>query len=53
MGAFHFHVDVEGLSEIVWWVLGYGKQAVVLEPPELRKKIMEHAQSLVKRYQEK
>ncbi len=52
-GSIHFHVDVEGLNEIVWWVLGYGKQAVVLEPPELRKKIMEHAQSLVKRYQEK
>ena len=26
---------VDGLDEIVWWVLGYGPGATVLEPPEL------------------
>jgi len=46
-----FHVDVEGLNEIVWWILGYGKQAEVLEPPELRQKVLEHVQALVQQYQ--
>jgi len=32
---------VDGLDEIVWWVLGYGPNAQVLEPPELREKITE------------
>lgn len=30
---------VDGLDEIVWWVLGYGPGAEVLEPPELREKV--------------
>lgn len=50
-GSIHFHVDVEGLNEIVWWILGYGKQAEVLEPPELRQKVLEHVQALVQQYQ--
>ncbi len=51
-GSIHFHVDVEGLNEIVWWVLGYGNQAEVLQPPELRQKILEHVHSLLKQYQQ-
>lgn len=27
--------DVDGLDEIVWWILSYGPGAKVLEPPEL------------------
>ncbi len=50
-GSMLFHVDVEGLNEIVWWILGYGKQAEVLEPPELRQKVLEHVQALVQQYQ--
>ncbi|MFT3785858.1 MAG: WYL domain-containing protein [Tepidisphaeraceae bacterium] len=30
---------VDGLDEIVWWVLGYGPGAEVLEPPELSEKV--------------
>lgn len=28
--------SIDGLDEIVWWILGYGPGAEVLEPPELR-----------------
>jgi proteasome accessory factor B len=38
-GTLDFRVTVSGLNEISWWILGYGDQAEVLEPPELRKMI--------------
>jgi predicted DNA-binding transcriptional regulator YafY len=40
-GSCLFHCSVDGLEEIVWWVLGYGPHAVVLEPPELRERVIE------------
>lgn len=49
-GTLDFSVTVDGLSEISWWVLGYGDQAVVLEPAELRELIAGHAARLVERY---
>ncbi|MBL4886140.1 MAG: WYL domain-containing protein [Planctomycetaceae bacterium] len=49
-GSAEFHVDVDGLNEITWWILGYGKQAEVIEPPELREKVLEHAQAIVEQY---
>ena len=38
-----FEVDVEGISELSWWILGYGDQVEVLEPPELRELIGQRA----------
>lgn len=35
-GSLLFQVQVDGISEISWWILGYGDQAEVLEPPALR-----------------
>lgn len=35
-GSLIFEVTVDGIEEISWWVLGYGDQAEVIEPPELR-----------------
>lgn len=49
-GTLDFTVTVDGLSEISWWVLGYGDQAEVLEPAELRKIIAGHAARLVEQY---
>lgn len=34
-GSLDFQVTVDGINEISWWILGYGDQAEVLEPPEL------------------
>jgi len=49
-GTLDFHVTVSGLNEISWWILGYGDQAEVLRPPELRQLIARHAANLVQRY---
>jgi proteasome accessory factor B len=49
-GTLDYRVTVSGLGEISWWILGYGDQAEVLRPPELRRIVAAHAQRLVKRY---
>lgn len=49
-GSLLFEVDVDGIDEIAWWILGYGDQAQVLEPPELRERILEHARRMVACY---
>lgn len=45
-----FRVTVDGLKEIAWWILGYGDQAEVLEPPELRDTIARHVETMAQRY---
>jgi predicted DNA-binding transcriptional regulator YafY len=40
-----FHVD--GLTEIVWWVLSYGDKVRVLAPAALRDKVIEIAQKTI------
>jgi predicted DNA-binding transcriptional regulator YafY len=40
-GSLVYRATVSGLHEIMWWVLGYGDQAEVLAPPELRKMVAE------------
>lgn len=50
-GALDFRVVVSGLNEISWWILGYGDQAEVLHPPELRRMIAERAERMVQTYQ--
>ncbi|MEE9294064.1 MAG: WYL domain-containing protein [Phycisphaerae bacterium] len=52
-GTLIFEVDVDGLEEISWWVLGYGDQAVVNEPEALRQLLASHARNLVQYYETK
>lgn len=49
-GTLDFRVTVDGLSEISWWILGYGDQAEVLAPEELRVAIAGHAARLAELY---
>lgn len=49
-GTLLFEVSVSGLREISWWILGYGDQAEVLEPPELRQIIAQHVGNLAQTY---
>jgi predicted DNA-binding transcriptional regulator YafY len=49
-GSIDYHVDVSGLGEISWWILGYGDEAEVLEPVALRKLIASRIKRLCKRY---
>jgi proteasome accessory factor B len=45
-GSCIFEAEVDGLSEISWWILGYGDQVVVEAPPELRRRIGEVARNM-------
>jgi len=47
-GSMVFEVRVDGLSEITWWVLGYGDQVEVLAPKALRARIRRAAQNMLK-----
>jgi len=49
-GTLNFSVTVDGLSEISWWILGYGDQAEVLAPAELRTAISGHVSRLAQLY---
>lgn len=49
-GTLEFRVVVDGLSEISWWILGYGDQAEVLEPEELRNTIAQNASRVAALY---
>jgi len=50
-GTLDFRVTVSGLNEISWWVLGYGDQAEVIEPPALRAMLAERSQRMAAMYQ--
>jgi len=39
---------IDGLGEIIWWILGYGDQVQVIAPKTLRKKVLQIARNTVK-----
>lgn len=51
-GSITFLCEVEGLDEIVWWILGYGPHAKVRHPPELARMVMEKSQATAQLYAE-
>jgi proteasome accessory factor B len=51
-GTLDFRVTVSGLGEIAWWILGYGDQAEVLEPIELRRRVAQAAERMRARYED-
>ncbi|MCG8586840.1 MAG: transcriptional regulator [Pirellulales bacterium] len=50
-GSLRFEATVSGIREISWWILGYGQHAEVINPPELRELVAEHARQMVKKYE--
>lgn len=50
-GTLDFQVQVDGLTEIGWWILGYGDQAEVLKPKKLRKQIRQRIESMRRVYE--
>lgn len=52
-GRLEFRVKVSGLGEILWWILGYGDQAEVVRPIELRRLLAKKIQAMAKTYREK
>lgn len=51
-GSVLMTMEVGGLSEVMSWVLGFGRQAEILEPEHLRKAMAEEAQAVAERYGE-
>ena len=49
-GAITYEVEVDGLTEISWWVLGYGDQVEVLAPAALRKRVAEVTKKMMEMY---
>ncbi len=49
-GSVIFEATVSGIQEIAIWILGFGKEAEVLDPPELRSYVAEHAIAMAKLY---
>lgn len=49
-GSLDFRVTVSGLSEISWWILGYGDQVEVLKPLRLRQIVAQRAKNMVDMY---
>ncbi len=51
-GSLEFHAHVSGLTEIAWWILGYGDQAEVLRPARLRRIVAQRAKNMAAIYEE-
>jgi predicted DNA-binding transcriptional regulator YafY len=51
-GSIEFRATVSGLNEISWWILGYGDQAQVLQPAELREIVAARARRMAAMYAE-
>lgn len=49
-GKLTFEVDVDGLGEISWWILGYADQVEVLAPNELHSRIGKTVMKMAKQY---
>ncbi len=51
-GSITYRCEVEGLDEIVWWVLAYGPHAKVIKPKTLARMVLEKAQATAQLYNE-
>jgi proteasome accessory factor B len=51
-GSLEFHATVSGLTEISWWLLGYGDQAEVIKPARLRRLIAQRVRKMAAIYKE-
>ncbi len=49
-GAIDFHVRVDGLGEITWWILGYGDQVRVISPAGLARRVAGVAKKVTAQY---
>ena len=52
-GGVIFTVTVSGMEEIGSWILGWGSEAEVIEPLELRAKMLETGEEMVRTYRPK
>jgi proteasome accessory factor B len=50
-GSLDYHARVDGLGEISWWILGYGDQVRVVQPPALAERIAATARKTAAQYE--
>jgi len=50
-GSHIFEFNVKDPDVLAWWVMKYGKGVTVLDPPELKQKIIELASNILSNYQ--
>lgn len=50
-GCVLFTATVDGLDEIIWWVLGYGPEVEVLRPADLRRRVAGMAKKMLGLYE--
>lgn len=48
--SLQMELEVDGLHEISWWILGYGAAVEVMEPPELREIVATHVRAMATLY---
>jgi len=51
-GSIDFRARVDGLGEILWWILGYGDQVKVIAPRVLARQVAGMARRVVAQYRE-
>ncbi|MBI3962644.1 MAG: WYL domain-containing protein [Deinococcus sp.] len=51
-GSLLYHLRVPVTADLVWWVVGYGGHARVVEPAELRELVIGHARAVLGVYQQ-
>jgi predicted DNA-binding transcriptional regulator YafY len=49
-GSLTLRMVVSGMNEVKRWVLGYGRSAIVLEPPELVNLLRKEAEGMIRAY---
>ncbi len=49
-GSLIFKAEIAGTEEIKFWILRWGKDAVVLEPDSLREEIRMEAEGILRKY---
>lgn len=49
-GSISFHCEVDGLDEIVWWILSMGPHCLVKKPKELAMRVKALATAMVEKY---
>ncbi len=52
-GSIEFHAQVDGLGEILWWILGYGDQVRVISPVQLSRRIVQVARRTEALYEQR
>jgi proteasome accessory factor B len=49
-GTLQMRLEVDGLDELLWWVLSFGSAVTVIEPEELRKRAKKEAKTIAEKY---